>query len=117
MKRLPLKATVLVWDVFTRVFHWALVLIFFGAYFSAQYKQSGLHEFLGYGLILLLSFRLIWGFWGNHYARFKSFLFSPQQTWRYLVSLRTTSPEHYLGHNPLGATGGVLMVSAVKITW
>lgn len=111
------RDTVPVWDIFTRLFHWSLALVFFGAYFSAQYNHSVLHEFLGYGLIFLLMFRLIWGFLGGPYARFKSFLFSPQQTWRYLISLRTNSPEHYLGHNPLGALmvfallGGLVVMS------
>lgn len=115
VKHLRSINTVQVWDIFVRAFHWLLVCAFFGAYFSAQYKQIVLHEMIGYGLIVLLFFRLLWGFFGSPYARFKSFIFSPRETLDYLKTLRAGSPKHYFGHNPLGALMVFTLLSVLGV--
>ena len=64
---------VLVWDVPTRVFHWLLVLSFTGACLTAESElDRDIHVVLGYTLLGLLAFRLLWGFFGTRYARFRS---------------------------------------------
>lgn len=99
-----------VWDRFIRLFHWLLVIAVATAWLSANYHLKQLHIFTGYGIALLLAARLVWGFAGSHYARFRQFLYSPGQTLSYARSLwQQADPEHYLGHNPLGA----LMVFAL----
>jgi len=98
-----------VWDVPVRLFHWSLVAGFAAAYVSDELHQRALHVWLGYALLALLLFRLVWGFIGSEYARFASFLFTPQETLAYVRSLRGGHPLHYYGHNPLGA----LMVFAL----
>ncbi len=98
-----------VWDVPVRLFHWSLVAGFAAAYVSAEMHQLALHVWLGYALLALVVFRLVWGFIGSPYARFKSFLFTPQETLAYVRSLRGGHPAHYYGHNPAGA----LMVFAL----
>ena len=95
--------SVSVWDVGVRGFHWSLLLVFTGAYLSAEFNEIEFHEIFGYGLIFLIIFRIIWGFVGSPYARFRSFIFSPRLTLDYIQSLHSGSPAHYLGHNPLGA--------------
>ncbi|MFH2135115.1 MAG: cytochrome b/b6 domain-containing protein [Pseudomonadota bacterium] len=102
-------AQVKVWDVPVRLFHWSLVAGFATAYFSAEMHKMTVHVWSGYALIALLLFRLVWGFVGNQYARFKSFIFSPQETLAYMRSIRGGHPKHYYGHNPAGA----LMVFAL----
>ena len=92
-----------VWDLPVRLFHWCLVLGFVLAYLTAEAHILDVHVLIGYGLIGLLVFRVFWGFAGNHYARFKSFLFSPQETLTYVSALRSGHPAHYYGHNPAGA--------------
>jgi len=92
-----------VWDVPVRLFHWSLVLGFVLAYLSAEIHILDVHVLIGYFLIGLLLFRVFWGFAGNQYARFKSFVFSPQETLSYVRSLRSGHPAHYYGHNPAGA--------------
>lgn len=98
-----------VWDVPVRLFHWALVAGFATTYFSAELHKMTVHVWVGYGLVALLLFRVAWGFVGNQYARFKSFIFSPAETLTYVRSLRSGHPKHYYGHNPAGA----LMVFAL----
>lgn len=92
-----------VWDLPVRMFHWLLVLGFVLAYVTAEFHILDVHILIGYGLIVLLVFRVFWGFVGNQYARFKSFLFGPKETMEYMRSLRTGHPAHYYGHNPAGA--------------
>jgi len=59
------------------------------------------HLWLGYLVLWLLLFRLLWGVVGGRWSRFASFVYSPASLWAYL---RGRSPaEHRVGHNPLGA--------------
>lgn len=92
-----------VWDMPVRLFHWLTVAGCVLAYVSAEMHKMALHEWVGYVLLAVLLFRVVWGFVGSRYARFSSFLFSPQQTLAYVRSLRGGHPAHYYGHNPAGA--------------
>ena len=103
--------SILVWDVPTRVFHWLLVLSFTGAYLTAESElDRDIHVVLGYTLLGLLVFRLLWGFFGTRYARFRSFLFKPGEIVAYSLSLLKGNPAHYLGHNPLGSVSVWLLL-------
>lgn len=97
------EVNVKVWDLPTRLFHWALVLGFIFAYLTAEFHLGFIHTYIGYFLCILLVARIFWGFVGNQYARFKSFIFSPQETFAYLRGMLQSNPRHYLGHNPAGA--------------
>lgn len=95
---------ILVWDVPTRVFHWLLVLSFCGAYLTAESERyRDIHVVLGYTLLGLIGFRLLWGVFGTRYAQFRSFLFKPGEIAAYARSLLKAKPAHYIGHNPLGS--------------
>ncbi|HEX5337690.1 MAG TPA: cytochrome b/b6 domain-containing protein [Gallionella sp.] len=95
---------ILVWDIPTRVFHWLLVVSFAGAFWSGDSERyRDIHVVLGFTLLGLIAFRLVWGFVGTRYAQFRSFLFSPAETARYLASLVKGNPVHYVGHNPAGS--------------
>jgi cytochrome b len=103
---------ILVWDVPTRVFHWLQALAFGGAYllaFSERFRDY--HDALGYILLGLLGFRLVWGFIGTAYARFSSFLFGPRDIAAYLGSMVKGKPAHYLGHNPAGSVSVWLLIA------
>lgn len=96
--------SILVWDVPTRMFHWLLVLSFTGAFLTADSERTrDIHVALGYIVLGLLAFRLLWGFAGTRYARFSSFLFRPGDVLAYLLSLFKGKPTHYVGHNPAGS--------------
>lgn len=102
---------VLVWDVPTRVCHWLLVLSFVGAYLTAESEMDrDIHVVLGYTLLGLIAFRVLWGFFGTRYARFRSFLFKPNQIAAYSLSLLRGRPAHYVGHNPLGSVSVWLLL-------
>jgi cytochrome b len=98
------KAKVLVWDVPTRVFHWLLALSFAGAFLTAESERyRDVHVMLGYTVLGLVAFRLVWGLIGTRYARFWSFAYGPRSVLTYVKSLFTRSPQHHLGHNPAGS--------------
>ncbi|MDP2238580.1 MAG: cytochrome b/b6 domain-containing protein [Burkholderiales bacterium] len=98
------KTRVLIWDLPTRVFHWLLAASFLGAFVTAESERlRDVHVMLGYTMLGLIGFRLLWGVIGTRYARFGSFAFGPRSVVRYLKSLFSRSPQHHLGHNPAGS--------------
>ncbi len=70
------NATALVWDWPLRVFHWSLVLAVAGSFAThyAGIEWFDWHRRCGYAVVVLIGFRLAWGFVGPRYSRFSSFL-------------------------------------------
>lgn len=100
----PNNRKILVWDLATRAFHWLLALSFAGAWLTAESERlRNVHVMLGYTMLGLVAFRLVWGLVGTRYARFRSFAYGPRAVLAYVKSLFTRSPQHYLGHNPAGS--------------
>jgi cytochrome b len=98
------KPAVLVWDAPVRVFHWLMVLSFAGAYLTAESERWRLlHVTLGYTMVGLVGFRIVWGLIGSRHARFSSFVRGPAGVVRYVRKLFKGQPEHHVGHNPAGA--------------
>ena len=101
-----------VWDRFVRLFHWALVLCFFGAYLSTG-SIGWVHKGCGYATLALVAARCVWGFAGRGHARFASFVPGPQKLGRYLLALLRMREPRHLGHNPAGAVMIVLLLCMV----
>jgi cytochrome b len=107
----------LIWDWPIRVFHWLLVLCFAGAWLTAESERWRLvHVTFGYTMCGLLVFRLVWGVVGTCHARFTSFVRGPAAVLSYARSLFTSRPEHYAGHNPLGALAILVLLVLIFIT-
>jgi cytochrome b len=95
---------ILVWDLPVRVFHWLLATAFVLAYVLAESERWRLvHVTLGYTVLALVAFRLIWGFAGTRYARFCAFAYGPGAVAGYLRRLVRREPAEYVGHNPAGS--------------
>ena len=92
-----------VWDLPTRLFHWALVVCIVGLVTTAQIGGNAMewHFRFGYSVLTLLLFRLLWGFVGGHWSRFSTFLYSPASLLRYIRGQENGGQP--LGHSPLGA--------------
>jgi cytochrome b len=100
----PTRHTVLVWDLPLRVFHWLLAGSFVGAFLTAESERwSDVHAVLGYTVLAMVAFRLVWGLFGTRYARFGALPVAPRRAFAYLRSLASGKPEHHLGHNPAGS--------------
>lgn len=94
--------TVRVWDLPTRLFHWGLATCVIGLVITGNVGGDWMtwHGRLGYAVLCLLLFRVVWGLIGGHWSRFGSFLYGPSALVAYLRGQSPTS--HRIGHNPLG---------------
>ena len=94
-----------VWDLPTRTFHWLLAGCVVGSIVTARIGGNFMswHLWLGYAVLALLAFRLIWGFVGGHWSRFRAFAYAPATSLRYLRKGSLPHEHHHVGHNPLGA--------------
>ncbi len=111
-RRAPAPRGVKVWDLATRAFHWSFALCFAGAWLTAESERyRDVHVLLGYTMLGLVAFRVLWGFAGPANARFTSFVRGPAAIARYLRSLLSANPERHLGHNPAGAVAIVLLLA------
>jgi cytochrome b len=106
----------LVWDWPLRVFHWLLVICVAGAWAThyAGLEWFDWHRRLGYATLVLVAFRIVWGFVGTRYARFGSFVRGPRDIFEYLANLRA-SATNPAGHNPLGALSVIAFLVVLVI--
>jgi cytochrome b len=102
-----------VWDLPTRLFHWGLAAGIVGLFVTGYVGGAMMywHARLGYAVLALLLFRLVWGFVGGKWSRFTSFACSPRRVLRYL---RGEEPGG-LGHNPLGALSVFAMLAMLAV--
>jgi cytochrome b len=94
-----------VWDLPTRVFHWLLALAVVCGFVAAWRGGNAMdwHLRIGYTVFALLLFRLVWGFVGGRWSRFRSFAYAPRTALRYLRGESRADEHHHVGHSPLGA--------------
>lgn len=99
------QARVRVWDLPTRLFHWTLAATVVGSVVSAKIGGNAMvwHFRLGFLVLTLIAFRLLWGVLGGRWSRFASFIYAPGTVLRYLRG--QARPGEYLdvGHSPLGS--------------
>jgi cytochrome b len=93
---------IVVWDVPTRLFHWSVVLLIAAAYATARLNAMLWHSRIGYALLALLVFRLLWGMFGGETARFSNFLSWPTSALRHLRHALKRGADAWVGHNPAG---------------
>lgn len=101
-----------VWDLPTRMFHWALVVLVFLAWLTQQLESDTWHYRVGETILTLLLFRIVWGFVGSDTARFVKFLRSPKAALEHLSHLRRQEPDTEVGHN---AAGGWMVIGLLGL--
>ena len=108
------------WDLSTRIFHWLNVICVTGLMTVGtviiNYKLLGVdtdgkillktvHVYIGYILVINLTWRFVWGFIGGKYSRWKMILpigkdyFSSLR--EYIIGAKSGRSPAYLGHNPV----------------
>ena len=99
--RVPIR----VWDLPTRLFHWTLALTMVGSVVSANIGGNAMvwHFRLGFLVMTLIAFRLLWGVLGGRWSRFTSFIYAPTTVLRYLRGQARPDENLDVGHNPLGS--------------
>lgn len=103
-----------VWDLPTRLFHWALAAGIVVAVVSGKVGGDLIewHGRSGLFILGLIIFRVVWGFIGSATARFANFIRGPGAIRAYLKG-----EWQGIGHNPLGALAvlALLAVSAAQV--
>ena len=112
---------VAVWDLQTRLFHWALLALLLVSWLTGEEEglASRVHIYAGEAIAALIVFRLVWGFAGGEHARFRNFSYRPSAIMQHIRDMRSPAPERHLGHNPLGGLAVLLMlltITAIVIT-
>lgn len=102
-----------VWDLPTRLFHWTLLLAMGSVLATGIVPGVRLfwHAAAGYLVLTLLIFRLIWGFVGGHWSRFRTFVPSLSALEAALRGRET--PADRLGHGALGGAAVVAILGAL----
>ena len=109
-----------VWDRSVRIFHWLNVLCILaliaigvailndkalGVSNDGKLLLKTIHVYFGYVFAANLTWRIVWGFIGNRYARWQSILpFNAQhraQLSAMVTGVKTGKPVGFLGHNPI----------------
>lgn len=105
-------AMVRVWDLPTRLFHWALVVLVALQFATAEFHWLSMqwHYRFGYAALALLLFRVAWGLLGSQTSRFSDFVRGPRVVWRYMKTLVAGRVEPALGHNALGGWSVLAML-------
>jgi cytochrome b len=131
------KQRVRAWDLPTRVFHWSLVLLILNAWASFRFAEvfadntMKWHRYNGYAILILVVWRILWGFAGSSTSRWSNFVRWPWDAARYAIDSLRGRDRKYLGHNPLGtymilallaalllqATLGLMTVEHNDVTW
>ncbi|WP_170221825.1 cytochrome b/b6 domain-containing protein [Neptunomonas concharum] len=108
---------VTVWDISVRIFHWSLVAGIGFLWYSGEEGGNIMtwHMYVGYTMLGLILYRLLWGIYGSTYARFSYFIKSPGKTFNYAKDFLKGESPHYLSHNPLGGWMAIVLMSLVFI--
>ena len=107
--------TVEVWDLPLRLWHWVLAIGVLIAWLTPT-VYHGVHRIVGYGVIGLLAFRLIWGFWGSRYSRFRMVGVRLRVAPNYLRNLRRGITGRYIGLNPAGTLMLVALLLSLAVS-
>ena len=116
---MPQEASVAikVWDVPVRLFHWAIVLLFAVQLATGWIGGNVMswHSYSGYGVLVLVLFRILWGFAGSTHARFASFIAGPVATLHFAKRLFSREAVPQVGHNPLGGWMVIALVASLAL--
>lgn len=93
---------VYVWGLSSRIIHWMFAISFTASFITSFYEEA-LHSHVALGLIFLIMivYRIIWGFIGPRYATFNTFKLRPSQLKHYFVEkIQNRWRKIPAGHNP-----------------
>lgn len=107
--------TVAVWDLPLRLWHWLLTACVLAAWFTPTVYDR-LHRIVGYAVLALLAFRLVWGVLGNRYSRFRMVRARLRAAPGYLWNLRRGITGRYIGLNPAGTLMLVALLASLVVS-
>jgi len=104
-----------VWDLPTRIFHWALVALVVFSFATGKIGGDWMkwHLRSGYTILTLVLFRVVWGFIGSETARFAHFVRGARAVAAYARAMLARTHPAVVGHNPAGGWMVVLMLGSL----
>ncbi len=108
---------ILIWDIWTRLFHWSLVVCVIFLLFSGK-TGNGFYEWhrlVGEAVFALLLFRLCWSFFGSSNNRLSGLLTHPKKSIDHLGGLLRREVEPERGHNAAGGWAVLLMLMLLSV--
>ena len=91
-----------IWSLPTRVFHTLFALFITIVFLSAEDEWLNFHVIIGYGVLILVIFRIFWGLLGPKYSLFRDFPLGKQNIKEFLNHI-FEEKQRYIGHNPLAS--------------
>ena len=102
-----------IWDLSLRLFHIFLILLIIGSIASAKLNILEIHQFFGVSLLGLISFRILWGFIGTYYSRFKTFNLSIREALNQFSNKKNN--DGYIIKTPLGSYSTIMFILVLII--
>ena len=102
-----------IWSLPTRVFHLLFALFILLAFLTDDDKLLNYHAIIGYSILILLVFRVCWGYFGPKYSLFKDFPANKNEAKEFLKNI-FDDKQKYFGHNPLAS---YVMITMLVVTF
>ena len=101
-----------IWSFPTRVLHWLLVFYVAVAFLTSEIERFlDIHASFGYGIALLVLFRIGWFFIGPKYSKFQDFNIDIKKAVKFAINIFNPK-ENYAGHNPAAS---IVMLGIIAI--
>ena len=102
-----MRLSMRVWDLPVRLFHAAVTLLLIAGVATWRTHHMRWHVRIGEVLLILVVWRIIWGFVGSDTARFRGFLMAP------LARLGRRQPDDGFGHAQAGGWLVLVMLALI----
>ena len=102
-----------IWSLPTRVFHFLFALFILIAFLTDDDKLLKFHAIAGYSILILLFFRVYWGYFGPKYSLFRDFPANKSEAKEFFKNI-FDDKQKYIGHNPLAS---YVMIAMLIVTF
>lgn len=118
-----------VWDIWIRISHWALLILISLCYYTAEIGglnfripildvviiNMEIHLISGLLILVILIFRILWGFFGSDTSSFLMMVKSAKLSLSYIRKLHKKKTQLHIGHNPTGAISVFVIIFVLFI--
>ncbi len=120
MKHSQFTNKILVWDLSTRVLHWALAIslsasLGIALLVDCENPDFQYHMIFGLVAVFVVLLRIILGLLGSRHARFANFPLKPREIIGYFGSVLRAHSSNYAGNNPGAASAAIGMFLLVPL--
>lgn len=111
-----IRKRMLVWDSPIFFTHWLLAICFLGAILTQESEKFRLvHVTMGYTMLGIVGFRVIWGFIGSKYARFTTIKPRFLRVRENIQAILSGNKEFSIGLNAVGFLAAYLLMGLVLL--